>query len=211
VTSLTHGVKNVKYRRVDGMKINSIVSDGSEFFELPALPRSKEWSQFPYKNKVGAYCASIENLLNFIDTIMDGNSYLEIGTFDGLSLSVLAEKYPEKEFNAIDLFTEGKDTAGGCLKYFIENNKHLDNVNLFKGTSTEALPLIKDRKFDFVFIDGDHSYEWVKTDIENIYPLVSDGGIISFHDWGFPEVQKAILEYFKCKPTHFGDIVYYGK
>ena len=48
MTSLTHGVKNVKYRRVDGMKINSIVSDGSEFFELPALPRSKEWSQFPY-------------------------------------------------------------------------------------------------------------------------------------------------------------------
>jgi predicted O-methyltransferase YrrM len=35
---------------------------------------------------------------------------------------------------------------------------------------------------DFLFIDGDHSYEGVKRDFELYSPLVRQGGIIAFHD-----------------------------
>jgi hypothetical protein len=35
---------------------------------------------------------------------------------------------------------------------------------------------------DFLFIDGDHSYEGVKKDFNMYGPLVKDGGIIAFHD-----------------------------
>lgn len=35
---------------------------------------------------------------------------------------------------------------------------------------------------DFLFIDGDHSYEGVKKDYEMYSPLVRRGGIIAFHD-----------------------------
>jgi predicted O-methyltransferase YrrM len=35
---------------------------------------------------------------------------------------------------------------------------------------------------DFVFIDGDHSYKWVKKDYELYSPLVRKGGIIAFDD-----------------------------
>lgn len=38
------------------------------------------------------------------------------------------------------------------------------------------------RKVDFLFIDGDHSYEGVKADYEIYAPLVRPGGIIAFHD-----------------------------
>src|SRR3989344_3407843 len=34
----------------------------------------------------------------------------------------------------------------------------------------------------FIFIDGDHTYNAVKTDFEKWYPRVIDGGIIAFHD-----------------------------
>ena len=36
--------------------------------------------------------------------------------------------------------------------------------------------------FDFVFIDGDHSYEGLKGDWEGWAPLVKSGGIIALHD-----------------------------
>ena len=35
---------------------------------------------------------------------------------------------------------------------------------------------------DFMFIDGDHSYEGVKADFYNFFPLVKSGGYIAFHD-----------------------------
>ena len=48
----------------------------------------------------------------------------------------------------------------------------LDSVKRNLGTS----------KFDFIFIDGDHTYEGVKKDFEMYSPLIRDGGIIAFHD-----------------------------
>jgi len=35
---------------------------------------------------------------------------------------------------------------------------------------------------DFMFIDGDHSYEGIKADFNNYYSLVKKGGFIAFHD-----------------------------
>jgi len=37
-------------------------------------------------------------------------------------------------------------------------------------------------KIDFLFIDGDHSYEGVKKDYLKYSPLVREGGLIAFHD-----------------------------
>jgi len=52
--------------------------------------------------------------------------------------------------------------------------------------STETIDLVKTaldgRLIDFLFIDGDHTYEGVKTDFEMYSPLVREGGIIAFHD-----------------------------
>jgi len=35
---------------------------------------------------------------------------------------------------------------------------------------------------DLLFLDGDHSYEGVRSDFENYAPLVRPGGLIAFHD-----------------------------
>jgi predicted O-methyltransferase YrrM len=35
---------------------------------------------------------------------------------------------------------------------------------------------------DFMFIDGDHTYEGVKKDWELYSPMVRKGGVIAFHD-----------------------------
>ncbi len=49
-------------------------------------------------------------------------------------------------------------------------------------TMSQVLGLLGTRKVDFLFIDGDHSYEGVKNDFEMYSPLVAAGGIVAFHD-----------------------------
>lgn len=36
--------------------------------------------------------------------------------------------------------------------------------------------------FDWIFIDGDHSYEGVRADWENYKTMIAEGGVIAFHD-----------------------------
>jgi len=53
---------------------------------------------------------------------------------------------------------------------------------------------------DFVFIDGDHSYEGVRRDIEAWLPVLKQGTWVGFHDYGnlpnHPGVKEAVDEYF---------------
>jgi cephalosporin hydroxylase len=56
-------------------------------------------------------------------------------------------------------------------------------------TLEEVERILGDEKVDFLFIDGDHTYEGVKSDFETYFPLVRNGGFVAFHDIvpGHPE------------------------
>lgn len=63
--------------------------------------------------------------------------------------------------------------------------RHTFYPRLIKSTSEEAYYnffVMQDIKIDFLFIDGDHSYEGVKKDFELYSTLLSDKGIIVIHD-----------------------------
>ena len=49
-------------------------------------------------------------------------------------------------------------------------------------TYSEVVHVLGGRQIDFLFIDGDHTYEGVKADFNNYAPLVRTGGFIAFHD-----------------------------
>jgi predicted O-methyltransferase YrrM len=62
--------------------------------------------------------------------------------------------------------------------------------------SANAVSLIPE--VDFVWIDGDHRYEWVRSDLENYWPRVRPGGVICGHDYfdgGEVRVKKAVDEF----------------
>jgi predicted O-methyltransferase YrrM len=61
------------------------------------------------------------------------------------------------------------------IKGMSQNTKNLDTLK----SITEEL--------DFLFIDGNHFYDFVKKDLEMYGPLVRKGGIIAMHDIGYTE------------------------
>jgi FkbM family methyltransferase len=65
------------------------------------------------------------------------------------------------------------------LDKFIKNN----NCIPMKMLSSDANKKIIEDDFDFIYIDGDHSYDYVKEDIEIWYPKVRAGGLICGHDY----------------------------
>lgn len=57
------------------------------------------------------------------------------------------------------------------------------NGQLVRKTSMEAVRTFDNDTLDFVFIDGNHSYDYVLEDITEWYEKVKPGGIIYGHDY----------------------------
>ena len=76
--------------------------------------------------------------------------------------------------------------------------KFNNNVNIIKGDSNQVLKNIKPLLFDYVFLDGGHKYETVKSDLINLTEIIHNNGIILCDDYNLsyaPGVKKAIDEY----------------
>lgn len=116
---------------------------------------------------------------------------LEIGTANGGTLFLFA-KIASKDAKIISIDLPEGDFGGGYPKYKIPLYKsfksHNQELNLIRlnSHSHEAVKLIKTilngKLFDFIFIDGDHSYEGVKNDFKTYFDLLNDNGVIAFHD-----------------------------
>lgn len=81
---------------------------------------------------------------------------------------------------------------------------HPRRVHIHRMTSEEAaaLPIFKDGTLDWVYIDGNHTYKYVRQDILLWLPKVRSGGVLAGHDYvdgaahGRPdiEVKRAVDE-----------------
>jgi predicted O-methyltransferase YrrM len=77
-----------------------------------------------------------------------------------------------------------------------------------RDTLEQTKAILNGREIDFLFIDGDHTYEGVKTDFQMYSPLVGKQGIIAFHDivpggWenvgGVPQFWDELKAYYRDK------------
>ena len=48
--------------------------------------------------------------------------------------------------------------------------------------------------FDFAWIDGNHTYEGLRADIDGVLPLLADNAYLLFHDAHYTGVKRAIDE-----------------
>ena len=116
---------------------------------------------------------------------------LEIGTAGGGTLYLFTRIIdPEATIISIDL--PGGSFGGGYSEWKIplyqSFTKNQQKIKLLRADShnPKTFKLVKsvlaDKKVDFLFIDGDHTYEGVKRDFNMYSGLVKEGGIIAFHD-----------------------------
>jgi hypothetical protein len=74
---------------------------------------------------------------------------------------------------------------------------------MFQGSSPDVLPEVAQQtgtKFDFVFIDANHTYEYVQRDIVGVLSLLNDRAYVLFHDAHSPGVKQAIDEAVRDDP-----------
>jgi predicted O-methyltransferase YrrM len=118
---------------------------------------------------------------------------MEIGTAKGGSLFAFAELAgPGATIVSVDLPT-GRFGGGGFWpasrwRMYAKFAHPSQRLVLIRGDShaPEILQKVKTAlagaPLDFLFIDGDHSYDGVRLDYETYGPLVRAGGVIAFHD-----------------------------
>jgi len=133
---------------------------------------------------------------------------LEIGTAGGGTLFLFAQMAnPGATLISIDL--PGGPFGGGYPAWKIPLYKSFaryttQRIHLLRADSHNPNTLRKVREIlagkplDFLFIDGDHTYEGVRRDFEMYSPLVRKGGMIAFHDIvpGPPENVGGVPEFW---------------
>ena len=107
-----------------------------------------------------------------------------------------------------------KDNWSSCSldkvkKNFAEMKLGLNNINFIKGKVENTLKISKNlpKKIAILRLDTDF-YESTKTELEYLYPLVVDGGVLIIDDYGsWLGSKKATDEYFSNKINfmHFID------
>ena len=138
---------------------------------------------------------------DFFDTIRPNSIIAEIGVLDGEHAAEILQHCKPKELWLIDPW-ENYDTyqryRGNYekVKKLFANN---ESVKIIKNYSVEASKLFEDHYFDVVYIDGNHSYDYVKADIAHWLPKVKKDGFICGDDFNlqadWPGVYRAAAEF----------------
>lgn len=153
---------------------------------------------------------------------------IEVGSWMGASTCFIAGGLKGRaKIHAVDNF-QGLSTCGEDAAWYNRHFKslgHNSTLDIFKrnfadlGFADRAEPVVSDSlaaaqslvalkgRVDFIFIDGDHSYEACKADILAWSPYVKRGGVIAFHDFGSRAdgVTRAIFE--EIKNGRFAEII----
>lgn len=117
---------------------------------------------------------------------------LEIGTDYGWTTEYLLSKIDGLKLYGVDPYINYIDWNSNALNdrdyayetfmkklsdYVGEKYQHI------RKTSDDAAKEFEDEFFDFIFIDGIHTYEQVKLDLANYYPKLKKGGLFCGHDY----------------------------
>lgn len=111
-------------------------------------------------------------------SIIRGNGFkriLEIGTYKGHSTFVFDQAFEDVRVVTVDPVPQEFDRSVYKHTTFIAMDSQTTMLD-FLGAN---------QRFDFIFIDGDHSYDGVRIDFELGRKLLAPLGMIAFHDTAF--------------------------
>jgi predicted O-methyltransferase YrrM len=143
---------------------------------------------------------------------------VEIGVQFGLYSELILENSELKRLYSIDPwleeFPQEKSEKDGAnvsqeqqdyryLSTIFRLNRFRTRSVVLRMTSEEASALFSCNQLDFIFIDGNHTYQYVKQDLELWYPKIKPGGLFSGDDYlytpkGKSPVKDAVDEFVEA-------------
>lgn len=158
----------------------------------------------------------LQELVDFIGYEKDLSkmAIIEIGSYVGESTTFFAKHFGQ--VISIDPFENGYDeTDDAChhadfedvYKQFLKNTESFKNIKHFRLTSKIGAAFLRLMKVDFVYIDGNHLYDFVKNDIQDYLPLIKSSGYIGGHDYTewHPDVMNAVNDVLGVPDITFCD------
>jgi hypothetical protein len=124
----------------------------------------------------------------------------EVGVFDGENARTIFRVMPGVHLIMVDPwdnYSLGSRDYGDIIHRAEERarrrvRKH--NATIHKMLSEEAARLVPDNSLDFVYIDGDHSYDHSMLDTILWFRKVKKGGVVSGHDYFYNERQNKLAK-----------------
>jgi hypothetical protein len=135
----------------------------------------------------------------------------EIGTEHGRYAEKLCRANPQLKLYCIDPYEvvpyyEGYVDKDEVNSYYESAKNRLSQYNceILKTTSMEAVKNFEPNSLDFVFIDGDHRFEFVVNDVIYWSRIVRPGGVVYGHDYTdqfhVKQAVNAYIDAYKIKP-----------
>jgi len=149
---------------------------------------------------------STRGLAPYIKRLGENVVGIEIGTCRAESTAYLLEKCPNVDrIFTIDPYKGYDDWNGEITQETVDRfmkiaktnlKPYKDRVRMIRETSGDAVNNFTDTLVDFIFVDGDHSYEATLADCESYYPFLKKGGIFCGHDYSSIEaVHRAVSDF----------------
>jgi hypothetical protein len=128
------------------------------------------------------------------------NSFKLLNNFNNLNLYSID---PYRKYSDQDKMSDlVEDVKGDQLYEFVSKTlkNQFKNRSIFIRGTSQDLQEQPDEFFDFIYIDGDHTYQGTNTDLINSFPKIKKNGILCGDDYGVFEhidfgVRKAVDEF----------------
>ena len=164
---------------------------------------------------------------HIVETAEDDELFVEVGSFKGRSSAYLAVEIANSgkkiRLDCVDTWTgsiehqagaecEVKEVVEGTLyESFLKNIEPVKHIiNPVRMTSLEAAATYEDNSIDFIMIDGEHTYEAVKADIQAYLPKMKNGGVITGDDAFSEAVKRAATEELGKYNVSFPGVHFYA-
>lgn len=121
----------------------------------------------------------------------------EIGVDEGRFSQRILEIVKPRRLHLIDPWSDvHEDKYGGVISKFAQAIQ-AGQVEVHRETSRAAADRFEKASLDWVYIDGNHTYDYVREDLELYFPRVRPGGHVAGDDYGNKAygVQRAVDEF----------------
>lgn len=175
-------VPNIKMKDISKINITLKETNGNILFSTTPIIYT------------GVFMRTNDCELNDLSTFIknDGgiiDNIVEIGSYQGESTTIFAKNFTDSKIFAVDIWSNNYEMDINTNNPIdVENNFDTITINYpniikIKMSSEKFSNIIADNSIDFIYIDGDHSYDGVNTDIIKWRNKIKKGGYIAGHDY----------------------------